>query len=211
MSSNKIVIINYKMGNLLSVFNAFRFMGFNVEITDNKQKIKDYQGIILPGVGAFGNTMKNLDSLGLIDVVKNEIQKGKPYLGICLGYQILFNDSEESPGVEGLNVLKGKNIRFKTKKNKIPHIGWNQITKQKESYLVKDVADRSFFYFVHSYYPVPEDDSIVLTKTEYDDVFASSISKDNIFATQFHPEKSQEDGLKIIKSFGELCVNNTCN
>lgn len=211
MSSKKIAIINYKMGNLLSVYNAFHFMGLNIEITDSKKKIKDSCGIVLPGVGAFGDTMKNLDSLNLIDILKNEINKGKPYLGICLGYQILFENSEEDPGIDGLKLLKGKVIRFKTTKNKIPHIGWNQIQKKKDSSLLSNVSDNSFFYFVHSYYPVPEDKNIILTQTEYDEVFSSSIHKDNIFATQFHPEKSQERGLQIIKNFGDYCVNNTCN
>ncbi len=211
MSSKKIVIINYKTGNLLSVYNAFHFMGFDIEITDSKQKIKDSCGIILPGVGAFEDTMKNLDSLNLIDTLKDEIHEGKPYLGICLGYQILFENSEEDPGIDGLKLLKGKVIRFKTTKNKIPHIGWNQIQKKKDSFLLNNVADNSFFYFVHSYYPVPEDKNIILTQTEYDDVFSSAIHKDNIFAAQFHPEKSQERGLQIIKNFGDYCVNNTCN
>jgi len=211
MSSRKAVIINYQMGNLSSVYNAFKFLGIDVEITDSKQKIIDSSGIILPGVGAFGDTMKNLDTAGVIDTIKNEITKGKPYLGICLGYQVLFEKSEEDEGIEGLNLLKGKVIRFKTKSKKIPHIGWNQIRKRKESSLIENIPDESFFYFVHSYYPVPEDDNIILTETEYDEIFASSIAVDNIFATQFHPEKSQENGLQIIKSFGEFCDNNSGN
>ncbi|MBU1078223.1 MAG: imidazole glycerol phosphate synthase subunit HisH [Spirochaetes bacterium] len=211
MSSRKAVIINYQMGNLSSVYNAFKFLGIDVEITDSKQKIMDSSGIILPGVGAFGDTMKNLDTAGVIDTIKNEITKGKPYLGICLGYQVLFEKSEEDEGIEGLNLLKGKVIRFKTKSKKIPHIGWNQIRKRKESSLIENIPDESFFYFVHSYYPVPEDDNIILTETEYDEIFASSIAVDNIFATQFHPEKSQENGLQIIKSFGEFCDNNSGN
>ncbi len=207
MSSKKIVLINYKMGNLKSVYNAFKFLGCNIEITDNKQKIKNSSGLVLPGVGAFGDAMKNLDSLDIINLLKTEIQNGKPYLGICLGYQILFTGSEEDPGIEGLKLFKGKVIRFKTKTNKIPHIGWNQIKKKNESACLKSLPDNSFFYFVHSYYPVPEDKEIISTLTEYDDIFASSITKDNIFASQFHPEKSQDDGLKIIKNFGDLCVS----
>lgn len=203
MSYNKIVIINYGLGNLGSVYNALKYLKIDAEITNEKKKIEESRGIILPGVGAFGDTMKNLQDLGLIDVLKKQIDNGKPYLGICLGYQILFEESEETENVKGLNLLKGKVIKFKTKKLKIPQIGWNQIKIVKESPFLKKVSDESYFYFVHSYYPVPDDQGIVATTTEYDDVFASSINSDNIFATQFHPEKSQDMGLQMLKNFTE--------
>ena len=211
MSSKKIALINYKIGNVKSDYNAFKFLGFDIEITDNKQKLKSSSWIVLPGVGAFGDTMKNLDASGLTVLLKKEIARNKPYLGICLGYQVLFEESEEAPGVKGLGIFKGKVIRFKTKKLKVPHIGWNSITKQGAPICLEDVSDGSFFYFVHSYYPVPEDKSIIATNTEYGKIFASSISRDNLFASQFHPEKSQDNGLKIIKNFGDKCVNNTGN
>lgn len=211
MSSKKISIINYKMGNLLSVYNAFRFMGFDVEITDNKQNLIDSCGLILPGVGAFGDAMKNLDSSGIIETIKNEINKGKPYLGICLGYQLLFEESEEDSSIKGLGIFKGKNIRFRTSTLKVPHIGWNQVSIKRESSIIKNIPDKAYYYFVHSYYPDVQDNNIVFTETEYDDIFASAICTDNILATQFHPEKSQENGLSIIKQFGEYCVNNTSN
>ena len=211
MLSNKFILIDYKMGNLKSVYNAFKFLGYDVEISDDIQKLKDSSAIILPGVGAFGDAMKNLESTGLKDVLIEEISKGKPYLGICLGFQMLFEESEEEPGVKGLGVFKGNVVRFKTNKCKVPHIGWNQIEQKKDSLVLKNIADKSFFYFVHSYYPVPEDKNIIMTTTEYDEEFTSSVCQENIYASQFHPEKSQDDGLQMIKNFGEYCVNNTGN
>jgi len=211
MSSDKIALINYKMGNLKSVLNAFKFLGFNVEITDNPRIIKNNCGIILPGVGAFGDAMRNLDSLGLIPLIQSELKNGKPYLGICLGYQMLFEKSEESSEVEGLGLFKGNVVRFKTKNNKIPQIGWNQIKIQKKSIFMKNIPDNAYVYFVHSYYPDPDDKTIILTTTDYDDIFVSSICKDNIFALQFHPEKSQDIGLQMLRNFGEYCVNHTSN
>jgi len=189
MSSDKIALINYKMGNLKSVLNAFKFLGFNVEITDNPRIIKNNCGIILPGVGAFGDAMRNLDSLGLIPLIQSELKNGKPYLGICLGYQMLFEKSEESSEVEGLGLFKGNVVRFK----------------------MKNIPDNAYVYFVHSYYPDPDDKTIILTTTDYDDIFVSSICKDNIFALQFHPEKSQDIGLQMLRNFGEYCVNHTSN
>ncbi len=206
MSYNKLVIINYGIGNLGSVYNALKYLKIDAEITNEKKKIEESTGIILPGVGAFGDTMKNLQDLGLIDVLKKQMDNGKPYLGICLGYQILFEDSEETENVKGLEILKGKVVKFRTRKLKVPQIGWNQIKIVRESPLFKNVIDESYFYFVHSYYPVPEDQSIVTTTTEYDDVFASGINNGNIFATQFHPEKSQDMGLQMLKNFAEYCV-----
>jgi glutamine amidotransferase len=211
MSSNIISLINYKMGNLKSVNNAFKFLGLDVEITNDKDHLKNSCGIVLPGVGAFGDVMKNLHSLDLIDTIKQQISDGKPYLGICLGYQILFEDSEEDPDIPGLNIFKGHNVKFKKSDLKVPHIGWNQINIKKDSFALKSISDNEFYYFVHSYYPVPENKAIIATETEYGDTFASSVQKDNIYACQFHPEKSQDSGLQIIKNFGDYCVNNSGN
>ncbi|MDD5067471.1 MAG: imidazole glycerol phosphate synthase subunit HisH [bacterium] len=209
MSSKKLVIIDYKMGNLGSVYNAFRFLKHNVEISDSPQKLMDCDGMVLPGVGAFGDAMKNLNRSSLADTIRSEIKKGKPYLGICLGYQMLFESSEEDRDIKGLGVLKGGVVRFRTDNLKVPHIGWNQIKIQKESMILKEIGDNSYLYFVHSYYPDPEDEDLALTRTEYGESFVSAVAKDNIFAFQFHPEKSQESGLKILKNFGDMCVHHT--
>ncbi len=205
MLYKKIVIIDYKMGNLSSVYNAFKFLEIPIELSNSKQKIKNSSGIVLPGVGAFGDAMKNLEALRLVDILKNEIASGKPYLGICLGLQILFEKSEENKNVSGLSIFPGKVIKFKSKSIKIPHIGWNQILIKKRNRLLKNVKNNSFFYFVHSFYVKPSDSKIISTITSYGENFVSSVSKDNIYGVQFHPEKSQKEGLKIIKNFAQIC------
>ncbi len=205
MLYKKIVIIDYKMGNLSSVYNAFRFLNIPVELSNNKQKIRDSYGIVLPGVGAFADAMKNLDKFNLVELIQNEINKGKPYLGICLGLQLLFEKSEESRGINGLSIFKGKVIRFKSKSIKVPHIGWNQILIRKRSPILKCIKNNSYFYFVHSFYVQPENEGLISTITNYGEDFVSSISNENIYGVQFHPEKSQEEGLKIIKNFAMLC------
>lgn len=207
MSSEKIVIIDYGMGNLASVLNAFRFLGFDAEVSDRPERLVSAPGLVLPGVGAFGDAVKNLSSSGLAEVIKEEIGKGKPYLGICLGYQLLFEGSEEDAGSRGLGLFKGKVIRFKAGDMKVPHIGWNLAEKRKDDPILAGLKDPDYFYFVHSYYPAPEDPGLILTETEYGDRFASSVSRGNVFAFQFHPEKSQDAGLAILKNFGEICAH----
>lgn len=203
-----IAIIDYDMGNLKSVSKALECVGANVCVTRDPKKIQNADKLVLPGVGAFGECMKNLENYGLVNVIKNEITKGKWFLGICLGLQLLFEESEEFGPVKGLGILKGKVMKFNHSPStiyhpplKIPHIGWNQVQKKKTPTLLKGIEDNSSFYFVHSYYVVPREKSVISTTTEYGVNFCSSIQKGNIFAMQFHPEKSQKLGLEVLKNF----------
>lgn len=173
-------------------------------VTRDPQKIKDADKIILPGVGAFGKCMENLDVYGLVDVIKEFISSGKWFLGICLGLQLLFEESEEFGPTKGLGMLKGRVVRFQSESLKIPHMGWNQIQKQGNSLLLQGIPDQSSFYFVHSYYVQPSEKALIATETEYGVNFCSSIQKDNILACQFHPEKSQALGLKMLENFVRL-------
>jgi glutamine amidotransferase len=200
----RIVIVDYGMGNLRNVQRGFEKVGFEARVTRSKREIEKASGIVLPGVGAFKDCMVNLDRYGLVEIMLESIKKGKPYLGICLGLQILFSESEEFGLHKGLDVVRGKVVKFKPHPEyKVPHMGWNTVEMNKEVPLLKGVKDGDFFYFVHSYYVVPEDKEWVGTSTQYGTPFASSIWKGNIFATQFHPEKSQEKGLKILEAFAK--------
>lgn len=198
-----IAIIDYGMGNLRSVEKAFEKIGAKALVTRDIVKIDEAQAIVLPGVGAFKDCMDNLEKFDLIPVLKGSIRSGKPFLGICLGLQLLFSYSEEGLGREGLDLLKGRVKRFQSDL-KIPQMGWNQISIKKESPLLKGVKDDAYLYFVHSYYVEPEEKDVILTQTFYGVNFVSSIEKGNIFATQFHPEKSQDIGLKILENFSKL-------
>ena len=206
-----IAIIDYGMGNLRSVQKGFEKVGYDAIVTSNYKDILSAKGVVLPGVGAFKDCMRNLEEGCLVDSIYKVIEMGKPFLGICLGLQLLFTESEEFGIHKGLGIIKGKVVRFSfsTQGLKIPHMGWNSIKKsgQKNQFspMFEGIPDNSYFYFVHSYYVVPEDDNIVASKTDYGIDFVSSISKDNIFACQFHPEKSQEMGLRLLKNFGEIC------
>ena len=203
-----IAIVDYGMGNLRSVSKAFQSQEFPAVVTRDPQEISIASGLALPGVGAFGDCVKNLSEYGLIEPILKFIDSGKPFLGICLGLQVLFEESEEAPGVKGLGLIKGKVVRFpdfKAEHLKVPHMGWNQVTITKETPVLKGVPENSWFYFVHSYYPEPEDDGVSAVKTTYGFEFTAAIAKDNIFASQFHPEKSSELGLKIIRNFSALC------
>lgn len=196
-----IAVIDYGMGNLRSVQKGFEKVGFEALITSDIKTIESASKIVLPGVGAFTDCMNNLEDRGLVEPVIRGIEKGKPFLGICLGLQLLFEESEEFGNRKGLGVVKGKVKRFPAGELKVPHMGWNSIKKLKDTPLLADLSDDSYLYFVHSYYVLPEED-VTATTTDYGMEFTSSIVKDNIFACQFHPEKSQADGLKILKAFG---------
>jgi len=198
-----IAVIDYGMGNLRSVTNALERLGADVTITGDKKTIMSAKAIILPGVGAFGKCMENLEKRGLIDCIKESIDKGKQYLGICLGMQVLFETSEETPGVMGMGILKGTVPRF-TGELKVPHMGWNSVNIAKETRILQGIETGEHFYFVHSYYCLPIDKTIVATTTPYGGEFTSSVQKDNIFACQFHPEKSQKAGLKLLGNFINL-------
>jgi len=199
-----IALIDYGMGNLRSVQKGLEKVGAKVNVTDKAEDLRTASGIVLPGVGAFRDCIHELTKLGLIDTLIEEISSGKPYLGICLGLQILFEESEEFGRCNGLGIFKGKVVRFRESNLKIPHMGWNTINIKKSSSILKDIPDQSYFYFVHSYYVVPDDSEIILTSTEYGLEFTSSVSKNNIFGVQFHPEKSQALGLRMLGNFVEI-------
>ncbi len=195
-------IIDYGAGNLGSVKKALDYLNTKNKIVSTPEELNDCTKLILPGVGNFGDIMKSLEANNLIQPLKQAIKK-KPFFGICLGYQVLFEISEESPGINGLGILKGKVVKFQQKR-KVPQIGWNNIKFKKQSNLLQDIPDNAFVYFLHSYYPVPEED-IGITQTEYGETFVSAINNDHIYATQFHPEKSGTIGLKILRNFIEKC------
>lgn len=206
-----IAIANYGMGNIRSVFKAFEHIGADVKITNAPSEIKDASALIVPGVGAFGDCIKNLKENGLFEAIKDFIVTKKPFLGLCLGLHILFENSEEAPDIKGLGIFKGTVKKFPKSLNlKIPHMGWNEIKINKSNKSISNgifngIPDNSYTYFVHSYYVEPQDKSIIATETEYGLNFCSSITKDNVIATQFHPEKSQEIGLNILRNFIKLC------
>ena len=197
-----IVIVDYGMGNLPNVKRALNLYSEDVVISSDIEIIKKADKILLPGVGAFGDAMRNIDKLGMREVLV-EASKIKPFLGICLGMQLLFEGSEEDSSEKGLGIIKGSVKKFKDIELKVPEIGWNSVKKPKESKILKGLADGSYFYFVHSYHVVPEEE-VVAGVTEYGYEFVSVIEKGNIMATQFHPEKSHDEGLKILKNFVEL-------
>ncbi|MDH5203044.1 MAG: imidazole glycerol phosphate synthase subunit HisH [Nitrospirota bacterium] len=199
-----IVIIDYGMGNLRSVENGFLKVGVKAKVVSDPKAVDNAHAIVLPGVGAFRDCMRNLTKMSLIEPIIKSIQKGKPYLGICLGLQILFTESEEFGVYKGFNILSGKVVRFHESGLKVPHMGWNTIKILRRPPILNNIKDKDFFYFVHSYYVVPDNNDLIATTTEYGVTFTSMVWKKNIFATQFHPEKSQELGLRILKAFGDL-------
>jgi glutamine amidotransferase len=200
--TSKIVIIDYGMGNLRNVQKGFEKIGFEAKLTRNKKEIESASAIVLPGVGAFKDCMENLEKYGLVDPLLRSVEKGKPYLGICLGLEILFSESEEFGTHKGLDLIRGKVVKFRPdSEHKVPHMGWNTIEKEREVPMLEGIESGDFFYFVHSYYVVPEEARWVSTLTTYGKPFVSSIWKENLFATQFHPEKSQQKGLRILENF----------
>jgi glutamine amidotransferase len=199
----KIAIIDYGMGNLRSVEKAFEHVGYPAEITSDPELLKAADKVVLPGVGAFGDGMRELRSRNLVDVIKTVIDSGTWFLGICLGLQLLFSESEEAPGVEGLNIIQGTVPRFRQGIT-VPHMGWNQLNTVRENPLLADIPPESYFYFVHSYYVAPTNGDVVVATTDYDIAFVSMVGKDNLFATQFHPEKSQTVGLRMLTNFCRL-------
>ena len=200
-----IAIIDYDAGNLKSVEKALISLGEEVVVSREPGEILQADKVILPGVGAFGDAMNNLDHFGLVDTIKKVVDNKTPFLGICLGLQLLFKESEETPGAEGLDILPGKILKIPAAKGiKIPHMGWNSLDVKPGARLFKGLPDNPYVYFVHSYYLKADDDSIVAASTEYSTHIHASVEKDNVFACQFHPEKSSELGLKILKNFAEL-------
>lgn len=205
-----IAVVDYGMGNLRSVQKALEKAGYSALVTSSPQQIADARSLVLPGVGAFKDCIHNLKILNLVEPLIESINKGKPFLGICLGLQILFTESEEFGKSLGLNLVKGMVLRLSGEGNaartrlKVPHMGWNSISIKKDLPLFSGIEDGSFFYFVHSYYVVPDDKDTIATTTRYGIEFASCIQRENIFACQFHPEKSQQVGLQLLKNFGKI-------
>lgn len=204
-----VAIIDYDAGNVGSVEKALRHLGEEVVVTRDADTLFSAEKVILPGVGSFGDAMHKLQEYGLVEIIRKLVQDEIPFLGICLGLQLLFESSEESPGIEGLGILKGKIVRIPDGKGadgeplKIPHIGWNSLTFPKKGRLFADIREDAYVYFVHSYYLKAEED-IVTARTQYGITIDASVEKGNVFACQFHPEKSSETGLKILRNFVQL-------
>lgn len=202
-----IAIIDYGAGNLQSVKKALDFIGTDSLITDDPQVILSADKVLLPGVGSFGDAMNSMRKNNLVETVKECAESGKAFLGICLGLQLLFEESEESTGVEGLGIFKGKIKKFPSDMGlKIPHIGWNSLSIKQNDTLFKNVPDNAYVYFVHSYYLVAENEKDVAAVTNYGMDFHSAVGKNNVFATQFHPEKSGDVGLQILRNFASMEV-----
>ncbi len=200
-----IAIIDYDAGNIRSVEKAMAKLGQEVWITRDRERIMNADKVILPGVGSFGDAMAHLREYNLVEVIKDVVAEKKPFLGICLGLQLLFERSEESPGVEGLGILKGEILKIpETEGLKIPHMGWNSLTFQNQGRLFKGLEEHPYVYFVHSYYLKAEEESIVKATTQYGVTIHASVEKGNVFACQFHPEKSSRAGLQMLKNFAEL-------
>jgi imidazole glycerol-phosphate synthase subunit HisH len=202
-----IALIDYGAGNLRSVYKALKFLGADVQIVTKPEETSAAHAMVLPGVGAFDDCIQALDKQAMLQSARDFIQSGRPFLGICVGYQALFEKSEEfNSCARGLNVFSGKVVKFPENTGiKIPQIGWNQVwQKRPDCPLYKDIPDGSHFYFVHSFYPQPTEPAIVATTTDYGVDFTSSVWRDNVYATQFHPEKSQKAGLQLLNNFIKL-------
>jgi imidazole glycerol-phosphate synthase subunit HisH len=200
-----IAIIDYGMGNLRSVQKGFEKVGHEAIVTSDPAQVATADKVVLPGVGAFEDAAAELRRLGLVKPVLQAIDSGKPFLGICLGLHLLFDVGYENGRHEGLGVLRGEVVRFDLPKGfSVPHMGWNQLDIRRPAPILSGVAEGTYVYFVHSYYVVPKDAEVIATETDYGGPFCSMVWRDNIFATQFHPEKSQADGLKMLKNFAEL-------
>ncbi|MGN0248685.1 MAG: imidazole glycerol phosphate synthase subunit HisH [Lachnospiraceae bacterium] len=197
-----IAIIDYDAGNIKSVEKAFQFLNQDVILTRDANQILNADAVVLPGVGSFGDAMKKLENYGLVYIIHKVVEKNIPFLGICLGLQLLFDSSEESPGVKGLGVLPGKIVKIPDDQGlKVPHIGWNSLKYPRQGRLFEGIKEEEYVYFVHSYYLVADTDDIVTATTDYVTHIHASVEKGNVFACQFHPEKSSDVGLKILRNF----------
>ncbi|MDZ4818387.1 MAG: imidazole glycerol phosphate synthase subunit HisH [Planctomycetota bacterium] len=200
-----LAIIDYQMGNLRSVQKGFEKVGHQATITSDPEVLRKADKIVLPGVGAFEDAIAELRRRHLVEPIRELIQQGKPFLGICLGLQLLFDVGYEGGSHEGLGILRGTVQRFEVPAEfKVPHMGWNRANVLRRPPVLKGLPDDTYFYFVHSYYVVPDDPQVIATETDYSGNFCSMIWRDNLFATQFHPEKSQADGLRLLQNFAEL-------
>ena len=206
-------LIDYGMGNLMSVSKALEYVGGKIRVVDTPSDAEGASGVILPGVGNFGDGMEHLNRSGFVPFIRETVRRNVPFLGICLGMQMLLESSEEAPGVPGLSIFRGRVLRFPELGEKIPQIGWNSIRFDQDNPFLKGLRQDSFFYFVHSYYALPDDPSVTAARCTYMIDFAAALSKGNVFAAQFHPEKSQDCGLAILRNFVTICgkdVSGTC-
>ena len=206
MKKPSVAVIDYGMGNLRSVGKAFEAAGAKITVTNDPKKILSAQAVVFPGVGSFGHALKNIKKYRLQNAIKEVISSGKPFLGLCLGFQLLFDSSTEDGKNKGLGVIPGcvERFNFKSRKLKVPHMGWNRVSAQgsaAKAKMFKGIKDNSYFYFVHSYYGIPKSKEYVSSLTDYGTNFCSSVIKGKVWACQFHPEKSGDNGLKIIKNF----------
>jgi glutamine amidotransferase len=200
--SEPLVIVDYGVGNLRSAQKAFEHLGQPALVTSDAARIASAPAVVLPGQGAFGTCMENLAQAGLVEPVVAAARSGRPFLGICVGMQLLFEESEESPGVRGLGVFRGKVVRFPRRDDlKVPHMGWNRLHVKKRVPALAEVADGAYVYFLHSFHPEPADPEVIATTTDYGVEFVSSVGRDNVYAGVFHPEKSQHVGLKLLSGF----------
>lgn len=200
-----IAIVDYQMGNLRSVQKGFERVGHAAAITADPKVLEQADHVVLPGVGAFADAIAEIRRRELIEPIRTAIESGKPFLGICLGLQMLFDVGYEDGVHEGLGVIPGEVRRFEVPAEyKVPHMGWNHVKQRRPAPIFKGIADNAHFYFVHSYYVVPQDESVIAGEASYPEPFCAAIWRDNLFATQFHPEKSQGVGLQMLKNFAEL-------
>lgn len=200
-----VAIIDYDAGNIKSVEKALYALGYEAVITRDRETLLAADHVILPGVGAFGDAMEKLHTYGLVDVIREVVDRHIPFLGICLGLQLMFESSEEAPGIEGLSLMRGKIVRIPEAEGlKIPHIGWNSLTYPSKGRLFEGIEENSYVYFVHSYYLKAEEREVVKAATEYGTLIDASVEKGNVFGCQFHPEKSSDVGMKILRNFLEV-------
>ena len=200
-----LAIIDYQMGNLRSVQKAFERVGHEATITSDPDAVRRAEKVVLPGVGAFEDAIAELRKRNLVEPIRESIESGKPFLGVCLGLQLLFDVGHENGRHEGMGVLRGECVRFKIPAEyKVPHMGWNRAVSRHRPPIFNGLSAEPHFYFVHSYYVVPKDSGVIATETDYAGPFCSMVWRDNLFATQFHPEKSQAEGLQLLKNFAEL-------
>ena len=208
MARKRVIILDYGAGNLRSVARAVEHLGFTPDVSEDPRALDDADAVIMPGVGAAADTMRNLEEHNFSDPLREYIESGRPFLGVCMGLQALLTVSEEGGEHACLNVVEGRVRRFERKNDmKIPHMGWNAVEQVREHPVFAGIPDGSFFYFVHGYYPDPKDESIVIGRTDYGVPFASVIARDNLIATQFHPEKSGKVGLRLYRNFLEDAVS----
>jgi len=196
-------IVDYGAGNLNSVRKAFHYLDKKTRIIQYPKDVDGIRKIVLPGVGSFGAAKKKIRNSGIFPILEEWLESNRPFLGICLGLQLLFDSSKEAPGVPGFGIFQGKCRKLEGKK--VPHIGWNSVSVQKKDPVFEGIPDREFFYFVHSYHALPEDDEIILGRTDYGIEFSSAVRRENIYAVQFHPEKSGKAGLLFLKNWVMSC------